>query len=47
MNFNSLRPSDAYMHEQTKPSLAEIMACRLIGTKSLYEQMLSYCLLDI
>ena len=33
--FNSLRPSDAYMPCQTKPSLAQIMACRLVGTKSL------------
>ena len=30
--FNSLRPSDAYMRHETKPSLLRIVACRLAGT---------------
>ena len=29
--FNSLRPSDAYMRHETKPSLIQIVACRLAG----------------
>ena len=29
--FNSLRPSDAYMRHKTKPSLIQIVACRLAG----------------
>ena len=32
--INSLRPSDAYMHKLTSPSLAQIMACRLLGTNA-------------
>ena len=34
---NSLRPRDAYMHHQLRPSLAQIMACRLFGTNPLSE----------
>ena len=41
--INSLRPSDAYMHQQIRPSLVEIMACRLVGAKPLSEPMLEYC----
>ena len=41
-SFNSLRPSDAYMAQQTRPSLAQIMACRLVGSKPLSEPMLLY-----
>ena len=37
--FNSLRPSDAYMH---RPSLVQIMACRLFGAKQLFEPMLTF-----
>ena len=40
---NSLRPSDAFMHQYTKPSLIQIMACRLMGAKPLSDQMLVYC----
>ena len=29
--FNSLRPSDAYMRHETKPSSIQIVACRLAG----------------
>ena len=32
---NSLRPGDAYMRHQTKPSLVQIMACRQDGAKAL------------
>ena len=42
--INSL--SDAYMCQQTKPSLVKIMACRLIGAKPLSEPILTYCYLD-
>ena len=31
--FNSLRPSDAYMRQWTRPSLIQMMACRLISAK--------------
>ena len=44
--FNSLRLSDAYMRQQTKPSLIQIMACRLTGAKPLSETMIEYCDLD-
>ena len=40
---NSLRPSDAYMRQLTRPSLVQIMACRLNGAKPLSEPMLEYC----
>ena len=40
---NSLRPSDAYMPRQPKPSMIQIMACRLFGAKPLSEPMLEYC----
>ena len=38
--IKSLRPSDAYMHWQHRPSLVQIMACRLTGAKPLFEPML-------
>ena len=38
---NSLRLSDSYMHQWTRPSLVQIMACRLFGTKPLSEPMLT------
>ena len=34
------------MRHQLKPSLAQIMACRLVGAKPLSELMLEYCQLD-
>ena len=40
--FNSLRPSDAYMRQKTRPSLVQIMACRLFGAKPLSEPTLEY-----
>ena len=30
ITFNSVKPSDAYMRHQPKPSLVQIMACRLL-----------------
>ena len=44
--INSLRPSAAYMHQQSMPSLVQIMACHLDGAKPLSEPMLEYCQLD-
>ena len=41
--LNSLRPSDAYMCQWTRPPLLQIMACRLAGAKPLSEPMLEYC----
>ena len=41
--INSLRPSDAYMRQLTRPSLVQIMACRLDGAKQLSEPLLEYC----
>ena len=40
--FNSLRPSDAYVRQQTSPPLIQIRACHLIGVKPLSELMLEY-----
>ena len=34
-----LRPSDAYMRQQSRPSLVQIMACRWVGTKPLSKPM--------
>ena len=45
--INSMRPSDAYMRQKTRPSLGKIMACRLVGVKPLSEPMLDYCQLDL
>ena len=42
---NSLRPSDAYMRRLPRPSLTQIMACRLVGAKPLSEAML--CMLMV
>ena len=44
--FYSLRLSDAYIHQQTWPSLLEIMDCHLYGTKPLSIPVLEYFLLD-
>ena len=44
--FNSLRPSDAYMRQLTRPLLVQILACRLVGAKPLSEPTLVYCQLD-
>ena len=41
--FNSLRPSGEYMHHPLKPSLIQIMTCRLDGDKPLSEPMVEYC----
>ena len=32
-----------YMHQLTRPSLVQIMACRPLGAKPLSEPMLGYC----
>ena len=34
---------DAYTRQKTRPSLVQIMACRLFGAKPLSEPMLEYC----
>ena len=44
--FNSMRPRDAYMCWQLRPSLVKIIACRLFHAKPLPEPMLPYCQLD-
>ena len=44
--FNSLRPIDAYMRRQHRPSLVQIMFCRLFGAKPLSEPMLTFWQLD-
>ena len=41
--INSLMPNDAYMPQCNIPTLVQIMACRLFGTKPLSEPMLTYC----
>ena len=40
---NLLGPSDAYKRHCTRPSLVQIMAYRLLGTKPLSKPMLAYC----
>ena len=42
-SINSLRPSDAYLRQQSRPSLVQIMACRLAGAKPLSEPKMEYC----
>ena len=46
IHVNSLRPSDTYMRQLTRPSLVQIMAWCLDGAKPLSEPMLEYCQLD-
>ena len=43
---NSLSLRDTYICHQTRPSLVQIMVCRLFGTKPLSEPILDYCQLD-
>ena len=38
----SMGPSDAYMRQWIMPSLVQIMACRVLGSKPLSEPILSY-----
>ena len=45
-HFNSLRPSDIYMHQYNIPTLLQIMAFCLFGTKPLSEPKLPYCQLE-
>ena len=44
--LNSLKRSDTYMRHWNKPSLVQIIACRLFGAKPLPEPLLFYCKLD-
>ena len=39
-SVNSLRPRGAYMRQETRSSLLQIMACRLFGAKPLSEPIL-------
>ena len=43
---NSLRPSDAYMRQQTRPPLVQILACHLFSAKPLPEPVMTYFQLD-
>ena len=43
INALSLRPRNTYMRHQSRPSLVQIMTCRLFGTKPLSEPMLDFC----
>ena len=40
-------PGNAYMHQQTRPSLLQLIACCLTGTKPLSVPMLLYCWVDL
>ena len=42
-NFNWFRNRGAYMRHQTRPSLLQIMACRMLCTKPLSEPILDFC----
>ena len=44
--FNSLRPSNEHMRQHNLPTLPQIMACRLIGTKPSSDPMLPFYRLD-
>ena len=44
---NPLRLSEAYMCQWTRPSLVQIMACRVFGAKPLSEPIVYYCQLDL
>ena len=41
-----MRLSDEYMHQYNIPTLVQLMACRLFGTKPLSQPKLPYCQLD-
>ena len=43
---NSLRLSDTYMHQLTKPTLVQTMTCCLFSTKQIAELTLAYYILD-
>ena len=45
-SLNSSPPSAAYMRRWTGSTLVQTMACRLVGTKPLSEQMPVYCQLE-
>ena len=45
-SVNSLRLSDAYMHQYNMWTLPQIMACHLFAAKPLSEPVLPYCQLD-
>ena len=42
-HYASLRLSDVYMRQETRPSLLQIMVCCPFGAKPLSETMLEYC----
>ena len=37
---------DIYMRQWTRPSLGQMLVCRLLSAKPLSEPMLAYCQLD-
>ena len=43
---NSLKLSDAYIHQQTRSSLIKVMTFNLFGAKPLPKPMLAYCQLE-
>ena len=46
MVLNKMRPGDAYMRQETGPTLFQTIAWHLFGAKPLSEAMLDYCRLD-
>ena len=40
--INLLRSDDAYIRQYTRPSLVQMMACRMISVKPWYEPVLTY-----
>ena len=44
--INLLRLSDPFIYHQPRPSLIQIMACRLFGIRPFSETMMYYCHLD-
>ena len=45
--LNSLRLSDTYICVGKLTIMVQIMVCRLVGTKPLFQPMLEYCLLGL
>ena len=46
LRVNSSRQSDAYMHQQNRPSVVKTMACCLFRTKPLPEPIMTFCQWD-
>ena len=46
LRVKQLKPKEAYMRQWTRPSLVQIMSCRLFGAKALSKPSRAYCQLE-